>query len=331
MFDIYDDEHGFLLKVIEREYDTKRIKTASLTEEPRAFAWSEEKKFPIDTIPDIQMSYLYFQKTASDISPGIRELVERKIKTAAQFNNINLDDLHKERVLVAQIRPEEFAVSIPLNQLPPEMKSKVKTANYIYNNNFSIYPLNNHENVKTANYMFPEGLEDFPQLQPVVAQRIAEKLDPSALTAKVKAQMPFSKMAMIEELDARDSLSSGKVNVLSKIKTAFTNLPDTKDNRYQMYKIMKSASAVLLEDSKMNYSKPEKFLQGWVEDIPVSTDFIINNHRYNQKAFMKSASALREYYPEVYSLTRDPHKLKEYLESLENDDLDVIENILRAG
>lgn len=324
IYDIYDDEHGHMYSVISKEYNTHLVKSAS--QEPKHFAWREEKKFALDTPDDIALSYLYFQKTASDVPEEVRYDIKTKLEKAASFHNLNWNHFHKEPVKVAEINPDQFALSIPLNKIPPTMKTKV--ANYIYNNHFSMYPLNTEENVKSANYMFPQGLDDFPQFKPLVAQKIAEAIgDVEKLKPQVAEWLPFSKTAMLEELDTRATVSGN--SMFSDIAREFSTLEDTLETRAYMYKKMKTASTIQPEDARHSFQPPEKFLSGWKEDIVVKRDFKINNRSYPENLFKSKAASLAEYYPEIKSLCKKPVDLQDYLESLDNVDLDIIEGILR--
>jgi hypothetical protein len=206
MFDIYDDVDRSLFKVIEREYEIPRaIKVASLRSDVREskqiFAYPEENKYPMDTPEDLYTSYLYFQKTAHQLPPYAKTVVEDNLHRHADLLGLSLQAYKKEASM--SYDKNDFAVAIPVWDLQdPNLIQKC--ASMIHNDYMLMYPINTVENVKLANYYFPAGLEGpFEVLRPKVARMIASRLEPDEYSDKLMKYLPVPKSAALEQLEVR--------------------------------------------------------------------------------------------------------------------------------
>jgi hypothetical protein len=208
MFDIYDDVDKSLFSVLEREYEIPpQIKTAAMDsgvrEDKEIFAYPEQNKYPMDTVQDLYTSYLYFQKTASNLPAYARTAVEDNFKKFANLCGLSLDLQKKEASEYFPVSREDFALAIPVWNISDQDLLQ-KAANMIHDDYLLLYPIDTEENIKLANYYFPASLNGpLEVFRPKVARAIAERLDPLEYSDKLISYLPIPKSAALDQLEAR--------------------------------------------------------------------------------------------------------------------------------
>lgn len=207
MFDINDDVDKSLFAIIDREYEIpSQTKQASLgtSSDHKVFAYPEAQKYPMDTPNDIYMSYLYFQKTASNLPMYAKEYVEDNIRNYADLCGVSLELKSKQASTDRFVgKKEDFALAIPTWDIRDEYV-KQKCANLIHNDYLLMYPINSTENVKLANHYFPKSLEGPLEIfRPKVARAIASRLDPLEYSDTLKDYLPLPKSAALDQLEVR--------------------------------------------------------------------------------------------------------------------------------
>lgn len=252
IFDIYDDNLGTIKQQLEIEYVWPTfLKSANfeIGEAGRAglkvWAWPSERKFPIDNSADMIMSSLYFKKTAHQIKePWLRAEIKSKIDLAMKLAGVEEPPLNPYTISndaepELGIALENFAVRVPETKVSDSMKQKY--ANYFYGDHFVLYPLDSYDNIKTANETFPSLLdEELSVFRPFVAKEIAAQIeDPEELMPNVKAYLPLSKIAAVEDVKTRsllypalsdsyeelaEKLEDGRVDNLMKFATELESL-----------------------------------------------------------------------------------------------------------
>lgn len=339
IIDFYDDKQKLIFNIIDREFKLPTsVKTASLEDvaltrkEKKAFALPLEKKFPLDTAEDIILSHLYLKKTASRLDKSSASFAQNAINKAASFANVDLTNLNKKPVLEYEIDLKDFAIAIPKERL--DIETRTKAANYIYNDHFCLYPLDTPENIKTANLMFPRGLEEFPELKPIIASKILDKVDEDELSPRVAEYRPISKSAMLQQLELREALNPIEEypNAYSFLAKEFKTAPDTLANRQKFASILteldkRSGVANL---PKRQYTGADKFLCGWEEDLEKRAHVIIDDREFSMKHIQKYASMMEQVYPESRHYIKSVDSFEKFLSNKNDHDLNVLKGIFTS-
>ncbi len=211
IIDIYDDSTGAVGKSLVKEGSMSEIPNISWGDAGRSakklFAWESESRFPLDTIADIEQSSLYFSKTAHNIPYLDAVEIDKRIKRAAKFAGLSLQKSASSDLPVEKewdMRPEDFAISIPEEQVSEGIRNK--WPEFLYNGHFCLYPLNSEENIKTANMLFPKGLDgDLKAFRPFIAMEISKRIEgmEEGLQQKVANYLPVEEQVAEDQLTIR--------------------------------------------------------------------------------------------------------------------------------
>jgi hypothetical protein len=211
MFDFIDDKQKKLLRSIEREFHVPDIcKQASLNtnrDSKEIFAWEEERKFPMDTPEDLYLSYLYFQKTAHNIPEHIRDEIEKNFHDYAEMLGFSLELKPKTANVVETPAKSYFSVRVPINDIK-DSRIIQKFASCIQGDEIVMYPMDTEEDVRLANMYFPMALDGpFEVFRCKVARDIADRLDESALSQKVRDYLPLPPAVVQDQIEIRKRLA----------------------------------------------------------------------------------------------------------------------------
>lgn len=320
IIDINDDPNQSLYKMIQKEVVVPVfVKTASTQEEKQIYALPEMKKFACDTPSDVWISYHYLQKTASNINPSLAKIAKENIVKYASWMQVNLqsEKIPQNIDTVYEINNEDFAVSIPVSNLNSEFLTK--SANYVYNDCFVLYPLNNEFNIKKANENFPKGLDgDFEGFRPQVAQAIASKLNYEGLSQNVKDYQPIPFTKVASQLNYR---ASKFPEYREEYQKAYDDFIDQEEIDFVKY-----ASALEAIDEKIGMSSlysndfysPLRYLAGVKDDRDYSMHkikFASGNNLFFKDVLAKKASLINDIPDTNESHFKTPVHFENYLKS----------------
>lgn len=338
IIDIHDDIHGVFHTTQLKEKKASFDLGEAGRSDKKIFAWEEEKRFPLDTVEDIEASYIYFSKTASKIPYYERPLILDKIKKMASYADLDLNSIpiYQEPSKTASDNNEgldldplsDFSISLPKEQIGESIRQKY--ASFIYKDRFVLYPISSYELVKTANDNFPKGLEgELLPFRSFVATKIKEKcasygLEPSKAVEK---WLPITKSAALEDMSLRQFLfpsHSSHYNLLSSKFLVENSLPLPKFA--SLLEDLDRESGAYLEYSKNSIRTPQSYLAGVEEDpiVETSVEILLDKAPIPFHFIKKTASSLVEEFPFMKEAVGSQSSFQDIVDSLTPDEKVVL-------
>jgi hypothetical protein len=295
------------------------------------------QKFACDSPSDIWLSYHYLEKTASSLKPHVAKKAMDNIKKYASWMDVNLNSQEWEVVTKTahEINPDDFAVATPVENLSEDFLAK--NASYIYNEHFTLYPLNNDENVKKANFNFPNGLnDDLEGLRPQVARSINRKMASLNLNSsdKVKQYLPIKKSAAIQQLNHR----AYKYNDYA---DEYIGLKDHLTDELSDEGLIKFASDLEDIDNKVGMSSvydsgvisPLRFLSGIEDDTDYSGVMvkIASDRSYRFMNVLFKEANLKSIFPNATAdVFKSPQAFSEFIQNNPPEQNQAIERLINT-
>ena len=320
IFDIYDDPTGSVLKVIATERPIPGfVKSASFGIGPvgrktkKAFAWPEERRFPIDTPQDLYTSVLYFEKTANKIPSWKRQEIKEVLDEAVNLSGMYIEPVTKVASLEPEIPIEHFSIRIKAANLPADFRTKY--ADFIYMDNFVLYPMGNEAQVKEANALFPHGLdEELEYFRPFIAQDIMKRLPADVnLNPKVANYAPIPASVVYDQLELRAYTAPHMAKHYEKLKDMLSLNPFNRAKFANFVSTVDKQAGLeyLYNTSLMN---PDNFMRGIVQDTEKTAYVILNGNKYEFMNIQKAASNLEQYFPNIKPHLATPKAFISYVE-----------------
>jgi hypothetical protein len=329
--DFLDDPAGLILKAVTSNHPLPPFINLTSTKfgeigrlEKTAFAWPEERKYPMDTPTDLYLSKLYFDAVRHELPQGVQSKVASTLDTAIALSGLPVFEAPEAPKPTPKLLANEgFALRLPLEKTAAALQTRC--ANLIQNNEIVMYPTHTPELLKKANAIFPAGLEGPLELfRPYVATKLASLLSKEQLNPEVEQYLPMTETEAVDVLMHRAGLS--KEHAPSYF-TLIDNIQVLADQ--PPIKVMEAVSAL---DKQANleqyYNKHCKsasvFMRGFVKD-KANTPLIVNNRTYASEFVEKAASAIDGFIPN-FSTSLDRQSL---LKNQPSSVLNVIERIIQ--
>ena len=224
---IVDQYHGdplyAQLHVLSRERPLVRemLKTASFDKEAveglpsKAFAWEDERRFPVHTKEDAVASILYRSKLAS-----VPQHVDDKLAKAAEIYGI---EDHVFATKVAQVGHTKVAYALPDDErLPLGNEGQIKIAEYVLNRDYQLLPLE-------------KRADAFSKLAMAARE---QEIELKPLTLKIAGMTISSTKILRDWLGARAAKTTGKVQeAFDKMASDLKRMPPYIQDRPKLIKL----------------------------------------------------------------------------------------------